>query len=659
MLFLQRWCPCQYRGIGPDVHDLGYIPRDVIPIDVLQNRSAKGKVLRDYGFKTQPCGFSCQQVFQKAKSNERLYQERDQSTKRESSETKDELSSEVAYVQEVHGKIATAENAARVDDDPPLAKLQNAISEHKDELKTVSKGDSVIYWMRMEDMRIRDNRAFSAASNVAQELGVPLVVLFILSPGDYTSHDRSPRRIDFCLRNLAALKETLGGMDIPLYVTSHTPRKTLPDEVIKLARKWNARRIYANIEYQVDELRRDIRLIHLATMASVRAEYFSDRCVVEPGALATKEGRQYAVYSPWLKNWVATLDRDPSRLEESPTPKPNDNKTRNHPKVGDLFKCEIPESVEGFECHDRENMTLLYPAGEEAAHEVLRRFLYTKSRDSQLADASPLASGAEESSNHSRIKDYMNSRDHADADTTSRISPYLASGVISARECVRGAMKILGVKRVDAGKTSGPGVWVSEIAWRDFYTHVMAAFPRVSMGRPFQEKFADVKWETNAAHLKAWKEGKTGVPIVDAAIRQANTQGWMHNRARMITAMYLTKDLMLDWRLGEKHFMEQFIDGDLASNNGGWQWSASTGTDPQPYFRIFNPYSQSEKADPKGDYIKYFVPELKDLSGKALHDPYGHLSPSEFKKLGYPKPLVDHKEARERALRRYKNPGEK
>ncbi|CUA69414.1 deoxyribodipyrimidine photo-lyase [Rhizoctonia solani] len=560
-------------------------------------------------------------------------------SKAASSEPEDAPPSEIAYVQQVHGKIATAENAARVDTDPPLGRLQNAISEHKDELRNISKGDSVIYWMRMEDMRIRDNRAFSAASNVAQDLGVPLVVLFILSPDDYVSHDRSPRRIDFCLRNLAVLKEKLNEMNIPLYVTSHTPRKTLPEEVIKLARKWNARRIYANIEYQVDELRRDMRLVHLGTMASIRTEYFSDRCVVEPGALATKEGKQYAVYSPWLKNWVATLDRDPSRLEESTMPKPNDEKVR-------------------FECHDRETMIKLYPAGEDAAHEVLERFLHTKSRTSQLADASPLAPDAETSSNHSRIKDYMSDRDRADADTTSRISPYLASGVISARECVRSAMKILGVKRVDAGKTNGPGVWVSEIAWRDFYTHVMAAFPRVSMGRPFHEKFADVKWETNAAHLKAWKEGKTGVPIVDAALRQANTQGWMHNRTRMIAAMYLTKDLMLDWRLGEKHFMEQFIDGDLASNNGGWQWSASTGTDPQPYFRIFNPYSQSEKADPSGNYIKYFVPELKDLSGKALHDPYGHLSPSEFKKLGYPKPLVDHKEARERALRRYKNPGE-
>ncbi|KAJ1308941.1 hypothetical protein OPQ81_004624 [Rhizoctonia solani] len=578
--------------------------------------------------------------------------------KQASNEPEDDLPSEVAYVQQIHGKIATSQNAARADEHPPLHRLQNAISEHKSQLKNVAKGDSIIYWMRMEDMRIRDNRAFSAASNVAQDLGVPLVVLFMLSPEDYVSHDRSPRRIDFCLRNLAVLKEKLSEMHIPLFVTSHKPRKTLPDEVIKLARKWNARQIYANIEYQVDELRRDARLVHLATMASIRAEYFSDRCVVEPGALATKEGKQYAVYSPWFRNWVATLNSDPSRLEESPFPKANDEKTRNHLKVGDLFDCEIPESVEGFECHDRENMVKLYPAGEDAAHEVLERFLYTKSRTCQLADASPLASGAETSSDHTRIKDYMNSRNHADTDTTSRISPYLASGVISARECVRAAMKVLGVKQVDGGKTNGPSVWVSEIAWRDFYTHVMAAFPRVSMGRPFQERYADVKWETNAAHLKAWKEGKTGVPIVDAAMRQANTQGWMHNRARMITAMYLTKDLMLDWRLGEKHFMEQFIDGDLASNNGGWQWSASTGTDPQPYFRIFNPYSQSEKADPSGNYIKYFVPELKGLSGKALHDPYGHLSPSEFKKLGYPKPLVDHKEARERALRRYKNPGE-
>lgn len=591
--------------------------------------------------------------------NDYIKQDKQTGEKSKSESRGDNTDDEPAFIQQVHGKIATAENAARVDANPPLGLLQDAIADHKSELKNVAKGDSVVYWMRMEDMRLRDNRALSAASNVAQDLGVPLLVLFVLSPDDYVLHDRSPRRIDFCLRNLSVLKEKLNELHIPLYVTSHKPRKTLPEEVIKLSRKWGARRLYASIEYEVDELRRDLRIIHLATMGNIRAEFFSDRCVVEPGALATKEGKQYAVYSPWLKNWVATLGKDSSRLGESPVPVANESSVRDHPKFSELFDCQVPDSVEGFECHDRENMIKLYPAGEDAAHEVLDRFVHTKARSTQLADASPLASGAETSTDHSRIKDYNTARDHADADTTSRISPYLASGVISARACVRAAMAVLGITRVDASKTNGPGVWVSEIAWRDFYTHVMAAFPRVSMGRPFHEKYADVKWETNAAHLKAWKEGRTGVPIVDAALRQANTQGWMHNRARMIAAMYLTKDLMLDWRLGEKHFMQQFIDGDLASNNGGWQWSASTGTDPQPYFRIFNPYSQSEKADPSGDYIRYFVPELKGLSGKALHDPYSHLDKATFKKLGYPEPLVNHKEAREQALRRYKNPGEK
>lgn len=157
------------------------------------------------------------------------------------------------------------------------------------------------------------------------------------------------------------------------------------------------------------------------------------------------------------------------------------------------------------------------------------------------------------------------------------------------------------------------------VAWRDFYTDVLAYYPRVSMGRPFQERFAGVKWEVNEEHLNAWKEGKTGVPIVDATMRQINTMGWTHNRMRMIVAMFLSKDLMLDWRLGERYFMEKLIDGDLASNNGGWQWSASTGVDAAPYFRLFNPYAQSSKADPKGDFIRTFVPELKSLYGPGKY----------------------------------------
>lgn len=228
---------------------------------------------------------------------------------------------------------------------------------------------------------------------------------------------------------------------------------------------------------------------------------------------------------------------------------------------------------------------------------MLRRFLSTAARTTQFGAVDPLTDGAQDvdPTKKSRLAKYGDARDRMDADTTSRLSPYLSAGVISARACVREALKASGKKKLDVSRDTGVGRWIQELAWRDFYTHIVALFPRVSMGRPFQEKYAGVRWETNPAHLQAWKDGRTGVPIVDAAMRQANTMGWMHNRARMIAAMYLVKDLMIDWRLGEQYFMEVLIDGDLASNNGGWQWSASTGVDPAPYFRIFNPYTQSLK----------------------------------------------------------------
>ncbi|QRW01681.1 deoxyribodipyrimidine photo-lyase [Ceratobasidium sp. AG-Ba] len=545
---------------------------------------------------------------------------------------------EPAYIQQVHGKSRPLKTQLG---SMPILHWADSKMPYPN-IKTTSRTQprETVSYIGCEWKTCVDNRALSAASSVAKELGVPLLVLFVLSPDDYVSHDRSPRRIDFCLRNLALLKDEFNQLNIPLYTTTHTPRKTLPDEVINIVRKWGATRLYA--------------------ISNTRWM----NCGGTSGSFPSHTGKHSRrfllgqVYSPWWKNWVATLAQDSSRLEESPPPAANNKSVRTHPKFSDLFESEVPGSVEGFECHDRDRMIELWPAGGEAAQQRLDRFLRSKARDSQLADSDALSDGEEQDIKHSGIKEYMTNRDHADADTTSRISPYLSSGVISARACIRGAMEAAGVKRIDVNKTTGPMVWISEVAWRDFYTHVMAAFPRVSMGRPFHEKYADVKWETDPAHLKAWKEGKTGVPIVDAAMRQANSQGWMHNRARMIVAMYFTKDLMLDWRLGERYFMQQLIDGDLASNNGGWQWSASTGTDPQPYFRIFNPYSQSEKADPSGNYIRRFVPELKGLEGKALHDPFSHIDKATFKKLGYPEPLVAHKEARERALRRYKNPGE-
>ncbi|KAI0701814.1 DNA photolyase [Cytidiella melzeri] len=524
------------------------------------------------------------------------------------------------------------------------------------------KGNAVVYWMRMQDMRVRDNRALSLASLEAVKSGLPLIVLFVVSPQDYIAHDRSARRIDFTLRNLECIKDTLGDMHIPFYTVTHMLRKTLPETIMSILQSWNAVHLFANIEHEVDELRRDIRVCELAKEeAKVKCSFVHDKCILVPGTVLTKEGKGYTVYSPFLRSWLLHLTDQQDFISSAPDVQPNQPAVRDHIVLGRLFNSAIPKCIAGFELakEDADTIRECFPAGEDAAYEVLRRFLHTKARASQLGAVDPLRPGvsaAKDSTKDSRIGKYKDMRDRVELDTTSRLSPYLAAGVISARACVRATMELTGnkAKKIDASRDTGIGRWVQELAWRDFYTHVLALFPRVSMGRPFQEKFSNVSWETNEAHLQAWKDGRTGVPIVDAGMRQANKMGWMHNRLRMITAMYLTKDLMIDWRLGEKYFMETLIDGDLASNNGGWQWSASTGVDPVPYFRIFNPYTQSKKADPTGDYIRYFVPELSKVYGDDIHNPPAKLAD----KLGYALPLVRHDEARQRAIRRYKNPGD-
>ncbi|KAJ7781112.1 DNA photolyase, FAD-binding/Cryptochrome [Mycena metata] len=578
-------------------------------------------------------------------------------------------------------KIASSEAAAAVDSDPPLSKLLKVVEDGK---ATRKSGQSVVYWMRMGDLRISDNRALSLASAHAKKSNIPLVVVFMLSPQDYLAHDRGARRIDFTLRNLALIKESLGTLHIPLHVVTQPNRRTLPQAVIALVEELDASAIYANIEYEVDELRRDTQVCKAAKSKGIGAILVHDKCVVEPGVVETKQNRAYSVYTPYQKVWLTKLNADiPHFLENCSKPHPNSESVRKTAKFAKLFDSEVPESVSGFEMDpaDHTKMEQVWPAGETAANDILLRFLRTKSRSSQLGAVDPLAAGAEDSSKRSRISVYDAERDRADKDTTSRLSPYLAAGVISARACVRATLppntntNKAAATTVDGGKTTGVGRWVQEVAWRDFYVNILAAFPRVSMGRPYLEKYALVVWEgpaledayadepgrpiseaeiaRAASNIEKWKSGHTGYPIVDAGMRCLNEMGYLHNRLRMIVAMFLTKDLMIDWRVGEKYFMEKLMDGDLASNNGGWQWCASTGVDPCPYFRIFNPHSQSTKADPTGDFIRRHVPELSSVRGPDLHNPPALVAD----KLGYPRPIVKHDEARVRALRRFKDPG--
>ncbi|KAJ3869453.1 DNA photolyase, FAD-binding/Cryptochrome [Lentinula novae-zelandiae] len=558
-------------------------------------------------------------------------------------------------------KVATAQNAAAVDADQPMDKLLEAV---KNQSKTVKNGDAVVYWMRMADLRISDNHALSLASAQAKKEEIPLIVLFVISPQDYKAHDRGPRRIDFTLRNLAMIRNSLAELNIPLYTSTHDVRKTLPAAVLSLMQDWKCTNIYGNIEYEVDELRRDMEVCALAKSKGVRAKFVHNKCIIEPGVVTTKENKAYSVYSPYQRKWISILnDNQDQYLTEYPDPHPNVDGIREDTELSKLFECEVPKFVPGFELEDddKQTMATVWPAGEEVALQILNYFLHTKSRTSQMGAANPVAEGAESLDKASRIMKYGQDRDNADRDTTSRLSPYLSAGIISVRECVRATLKLQKSKKVDGSRDTGVGRWIQELAWRDFYTGVLAFFPRVSMGRPYLEKFAAVEWEAHQEAgvgggdvvLRRWKEGMTGVPVVDAAMRCIRQMGWVHNRFRMITAMYLTKDLMIDWRVGERYFMENLIDGDLASNNGGWQWSASTGVDPCPYFRIFNPYSQSIKVDPTGDFIREFVPELSKLRGPDLHNP----SASVASKLGYPHPIISHEEGRQRALERFKNAG--
>jgi deoxyribodipyrimidine photo-lyase len=202
--------------------------------------------------------------------------------------------------------------------------------------------------------------------------------------------------------------------------------------------------------------------------------------------------------------------------------------------------------------------------------------------------------------------------------------------------------------KLGSGK-AGPAVWISELIWREFYRHIVMHFPRVSMGRAFKPATDRLPWSYDKGPFEAWTTGRTGYPIVDAGMRQLAATGWMHNRVRMIVAMFLSKDLFIDWRLGERHFMRTLVDGDLASNNGGWQWSASTGTDSVPYFRVYNPITQSRTHDPDGEYIRAWLPELRHVPTADLHDP----ATLAKHKVDYPPPIVDRSKTRDRVVRAF------
>ncbi len=467
-----------------------------------------------------------------------------------------------------------------------------------------------LVWFR-RDLRVADNTALFRAAKESEE-GV--IGLFVISPRQWKEHDDADCKVKFWLDNLAALSAELSKLRIPLRIETTDSFSEIPDTIVEFARKHKCSAVYLNREYEVNELRRDEDVSAACKTANIAVCRFHDRVIVPPREIATKEGKFYSVFTPYRRVW------DTKALDfVDVLPKPGKQPEQN------LKPSKIPTNIPGFDFGDFRDD--LWKAGEAEAQNRLSKFTR-------------------------KISNYHEARDIPSVNGTSLLSPYLAAGVISPRQCLTAAVAANGGKI--AGE-QGATTWISELTWRDFYTHVMVACPRVSKHQPFKLKTDALDWRTNESDFEAWKQGQTGYPIVDAGMRQLNQTGWMHNRLRMVTAMFLTKNLLIDWRWGEQYFMHKLIDGDLAANNGGWQWSASTGTDAVPYFRIFNPFSQSKRFDPDGSFIKKMCPELSDVPSSALHDPQKLSGAINKLGLDYPDFVVDYKAGRERALQAFKS----
>jgi deoxyribodipyrimidine photo-lyase len=467
-----------------------------------------------------------------------------------------------------------------------------------------------IVWFR-RDLRVHDHPALTAAIADADAV-VPLFVF-----DDALLHGRwpAPNRTWFMRESVAALSVALRERGADLRIVQGDPVEV----VSRLARDVGATSVYVSRDATPYGRRRDLEVAAALTRDGIVLHPKRGLYVHEPGEVLTADGRPFSVYSPFRRAWDGRPFRDPLPAPDRiPGPDGADSTLDRGPDpIPSLEALGLPQPSADPE--------LLPAPGEQAARDRLARWV----------------DGA--------LERYADHRDRLDLEGTSRLSQDLRFGLLSPVEVLARA----------AGPGEGRRVFVSELAWREFYAHVLWHHPRVRR-EPFQASAASASSRYGTSANDAWRLGRTGYPVVDVVMRQLRAMGWMHNRARMITASFLTKDLLLDWRVGETHFMRHLVDGDPASNNGGWQWAASVGTDPQPYFRIFNPVLQGRRFDPDGDYVRRWVPELRDVPVAYIHEPWtmpGAVQAAAGCRIGtdYPAPIVNHAEARVRAIATYRD----
>jgi deoxyribodipyrimidine photo-lyase len=483
-----------------------------------------------------------------------------------------------------------------------------------------------LMWFR-RDLRAQDNAALYHALKHSKQVHC----VFVFDKEILDLLPKADRRVEFIRESLVDLQaqlQKMAGKNAPLLIVRHA---WASDEIPRLAKHLGVQAVFTNHDDEPQALARDTKVRGALAELGVSFQTYKDHVIFERSEVLTLSGGSYGVFTPYKNAWLKKVDdyflkayaveKYAAHLAAAP-----EALAQGVPTLRDI----------GFEKTNLD--TLKIPTGATGGAALFEEFL-------------------------SRIDRYDETRNFPAVKGPSYLSVHLRFGTVSIRQLAREAHK-RAFPRASLGEgtqgTEGARVWLAELIWRDFYLQILHHHPHVAKGA-FKKEYDAIEWEKGKeanALFKAWCEGKTGYPIVDAAMRQLNETGYMHNRLRMVVASFLTKDLGLDWRWGEKYFAEQLNDFDLSANNGGWQWASSSGCDAQPYFRIFNPTSQSEKFDAQGKFIRRYVPELSKLSDSALHAPWD-AKPVEIAASGvifgkdYPERCVKHDEAREKTLLRY------
>ena len=480
--------------------------------------------------------------------------------------------------------------------------------------------DTGLMWFR-RDLRVDDNASLYAALVQCRTV----YCVFVL---DTTILDKLPR-VD---RRVEFIRESLVALDDELRVASENPLAGLivlhglaRDAVPKIASQLGVQAVFAGHDDEPDALARDAEVRGRLAAAAVALFTFKDHVVFERRELLTQAGSPYTVFTPYKKAWLAKIALQPLSEHDCVA------QARALAARPETLRQEVPKLKEfGFEQSNLQALRI--PVGVSGARALLADFL-------------------------DRMDSYHETRNFPSVKGPSYLGIHLRFGTISVRKLVAIALQRNAQER---GGEAGAATWLSELIWRDFYAQILANFPHVAQ-RSFRPEYDAIEWEQGSlaeTRFAAWCAGQTGYPLVDAAMAQINQSGYMHNRLRMVAACFLVKDLGVDWRRGEAFFAQQLNDFDLAANNGGWQWCSSSGCDAQPYFRIFNPVTQSEKFDSAGKFIRRYLPQLALLSDKEIHAPWlagtERLTKANVK-LGenYPRPLVDHATARVATLARY------